>query len=69
MYEYQVPKEYDGKSLLDLVRHMGLEMGFEWNPNVYLASLDSKFIALNYMQETLVREGQLVKVIMLPAGG
>jgi len=69
MYESLIPKEYDGKSLLDFVRDMGGKMGFDWDTHTHLASLDNTFIALNYMQRTLVKEGQQVKVFPLPAGG
>jgi len=69
MYESVIPNEYDGKSFLDFVRHMGREMDFDWDSLAYLASLDDKFVALNYMERTLVREGQQVKVFPLPAGG
>jgi hypothetical protein len=69
MYESKVSSEYDGRSLIDFVCHMGFEMGFEWKSNAYLVSLDSKFVAPNYMQEILVREGQMVKIFPMPAGG
>ena len=69
MYESLVPKEYDGKTLLDFVRDMGCEMGFDWDSLAYLASLDNTFVAVNYMHRTLIKEGQQVKVFPLPAGG
>lgn len=69
MYESSVSKEHNGQSLLDFVRNMGCEMEFDWDSYGYIASLDNTFIAVNYMQDTLIKEGQTVKVFPLPAGG
>ena len=69
MYECPVSKEYDGESLLDFVRYMDCKMGFNWDPKVHFVSLDDKSVELNNMQGTLVREGQVIKVFLLPAGG
>ena len=43
--------------------------GFEWNDALYLASLNGKIIAQNFMDTTIVSEGQLVKIFPLPSGG
>ena len=69
MYECTVTKEYAGKILLDFILHMGREKEFEWDSNSLFVSLDDKLIAQGNIQKTLVREGQIVKVFSLPAGG
>lgn len=69
MYRYSVPKEHEGKSLKDIVLIIGREEGVEWGSCNYLASLDGRVVALNFMTKTLVSEGQIVKVFQLPSGG
>ena len=69
MFKFLISKEHDGKSLPEIIRYMEQTMGFEWNVTAYLASLDGKIIARNFMDRTLVHEGQIVKLFPMPAGG
>jgi len=69
MREFSVSKEYDNKSMQEMVRYMEQEMGFKWNADVHLASLDGKIITQNNLEKTLVHEGQIVKLFPLPTGG
>ena len=69
MQEFSVPKEYDNKSMQEFVRYMEKTNGFEWNEAIHLASLDGKIVSQNYLEKTLVHEGQIVKLFPLPTGG
>ena len=69
MFEITVPKEHSGSSLPEIIRYMERTLGFEWNAAAYLASLDGKIIAVNFLDATLAHEGQIVKLFPLPDGG